>query len=206
MIQNVELPEELNISLGSESRDFAVRGRRAKPAGSSLSQIIFGLCWLGFVLFFISFFFDSFSTGGFSQVISEINKANEGNSQNSGVFLLVFFGIFISVGLFILFSGIFSLLKRGGYFVGTPTRLVRFRKGKLMSADWEQFNGNIEVRGNNKRGSITLEMRTGYMSGGKSRRYVPDIVFISGIHDVYEIEQICRKRIKENDPTPSAGS
>lgn len=203
MIETIELPEELNISLGSESRDFAVKGRRAKPVGSSLGQIIFGLFWLGFILFFMSFFFESFSSGGFARVISEINANNEGNSQNSGVFLIIFFGVFVLIGLYLILSGLFSLLKRGGYFVGTSTRLVRFNRGKLMSADWEQFNGNIEVRGNNKRGSITLEMRTGYMTSGKGRRYVPDIVYISGVPGVYEIEQICRKRIKENDPTPA---
>ena len=203
MTEQINLPEELNISLASESRDFAVKGRRAKPIGSSLSQIIFGLVWLGFILFFISFFFDSFSLGGFKQIISEINDANEGSAQKPGIFIVILMSVFVLIGLYMLFGGVFSLLKRGGYFVGTPTRLVRFNKGKMMSADWEQFTGNIEVQGNNNRGTITLEMRTGHITSGKSSRYVPDIVYISGVPDVYEIEQICRKRIKENDPTPA---
>jgi len=203
MTEQINLPEELNISLASESRDFAVKGRRAKPIGSSLSQIIFGLVWLGFILFFISFFFDSFSLGGFKQIISEINDANEGSTQKPGIFIVILMSVFVLIGLYMLFGGVFSLLKRGGYFVGTPTRLVRFNKGKMMSADWEQFTGNIEVQGNNNRGTITLEMRTGHITSGKSSRYVPDIVYISGVPDVYEIEQICRKRIKENDPTPA---
>jgi hypothetical protein len=33
-------------------------------------------------------------------------------------------------------------------------------------------------------------------------RYVPDTFYISGIADTFEIEKLCRKRIKENDPTP----
>ena len=33
-------------------------------------------------------------------------------------------------------------------------------------------------------------------------RYVPDTLYITGIPHVFEIEQVCRKRIKENDPTP----
>ncbi|HAM09370.1 MAG: hypothetical protein A2X05_16225 [Bacteroidetes bacterium GWE2_41_25] len=207
MTEQIDLPEELNISLGSESRDFTVRGRRAKPIGSSLFQIIFGIVWLGFISIFLSFFFDSFAQGGFNQVISEINDSNEGNSQQSGIFVVIFFSVFVSVGLFMLLGGVLSLFKRGGYFVGTPTRLVRFKKGKMMSSDWEQFNGNIEVRGNNNRGTITLEMRTGRMTSGKGgSRYVPDFVYISGVPGVYEIEQICRKRIKENDPTPLSGS
>jgi len=204
MTEQITLPEELNISLGSESREFAVRSRRAKPVGSSLFQIIFGLFWLGFISIFLSFFFDSFSQGGLKQVISDINDSNEGNSQQSGIFVVLFFSVFVLIGLYMLLAGVFSLMKRGDYFVGTPTRLVRFRKGKMMSSDWEQFNGKIEVRGNNNRGTITLEMRTGQMRHGKGgTRYVPDFVYISGVPGVYEIEQICRKRIKENDPTPA---
>jgi len=36
-----------------------------------------------------------------------------------------------------------------------------------------------------------------------SAQFVPDIVYISGVPNVLEIEKICRKRIKENDPTPA---
>jgi hypothetical protein len=48
-------------------------------------------------------------------------------------------------------------------------------------------------------------MRTGKMVSSKSGpdRYVPDVVYLSGIPNVSEIEQICRRRIKENDPTPA---
>lgn len=206
MNEPITLPEELNISLGSESREFAVRTRRANPVGAPLFKIIFGIFWLGFISIFLTFFFESFSQGGFKQVISDINESNEGNSQQSGIYVVLFFSLFVLVGLYMLLGGVFSLLKRGDYFVGTPTRLVRFRKGKMMSSDWEQFNGKIEVHGSNKRGSITLEMRTGEMLRGKGgTRYVPDFVYISGVPGVYEIEQICRKRIKDNDPTPSAG-
>jgi hypothetical protein len=47
-------------------------------------------------------------------------------------------------------------------------------------------------------------MRTGRMVSRKNgpARYVPDIIYISGILNVFEVEKICRKRIKENDPTP----
>jgi hypothetical protein len=42
------------------------------------------------------------------------------------------------------------------------------------------------------------------VSGKGGSRYVPDITYIAGIPDAYEIEKICQKRIKENDPTPSS--
>jgi len=47
-------------------------------------------------------------------------------------------------------------------------------------------------------------MRTGKMVSRKNGpdRYVPDVIYISEIPYVFEIEKICRARIKENDPTP----
>ena len=32
--------------------------------------------------------------------------------------------------------------------------------------------------------------------------FVPEIVHLSGIENIVDIEKICRERIKENDPTP----
>jgi hypothetical protein len=37
----------------------------------------------------------------------------------------------------------------------------------------------------------------------ESDKSVPDILYISAIENVYEIEKICKIRIKENDPTPA---
>ena len=70
----------------------------------------------------------------------------------------------------------------------------------------DQFLANAHevFTGNEKKGNITLGMRTGRMVSRKNGgdQYVADTFYISGIPRVYEIEQICRKRIKENDPTP----
>ena len=209
MIQNVELPEEINISLGSESRDFAVKSTLAQPILGSIYSIIFGAGFIGFILFMIS----KYIGPEFRDYVINTLKGTEAVTPNEIgikglIFFVVLFGIFVSVGLFEFLKGVFSLFRGGGYFVGTPTRLVNFRRGKMISSDWEQFSGNIMVKGSNKKGNIKLLMRTGKMTRGwsKSGSYVPDIIFIAGIPGVYDIEQICRKRIKENDPTPSAGS
>jgi hypothetical protein len=113
-------------------------------------------------------------------------------------------GLFILIGLGLFGSGLYLLFKKGGYFVGTPTRLISLQKGKYRSVDWEQFSGDIEVTGNERKGTIRLGMRTGKIVSSKNGpdRYVPDELYISGIPNVFEIEQSCRKRIKENDPTP----
>lgn len=100
--------------------------------------------------------------------------------------------------------GIYSLLKKGGYFIATPLRLITFQNGTVRSIDWEQFSGDIEINGNEFEGNLALQMRTGRMISSKNSgsRYVPDTIYLTGIPNVFEIEQICRKRIKENDPTP----
>jgi hypothetical protein len=208
MLQSIELPEELNISIGSENKDFAVKSKLARPARRALSPIISGALWLAFFMFFISFFLGPAFTDSLVKVVSSLfNPLPEGESVKEEIGLILFFGVFIVIGLGMIANGIYWLLKRGGYFVGTPTRLVWYKKGKLFSYSWEQFTGSIEVYGTNKRGRMTLELRTGRNVSGKGgTRYIPDVVYIIGVPDIYEIEQLCRKRIKENDPTPSSGS
>jgi hypothetical protein len=45
-------------------------------------------------------------------------------------------------------------------------------------------------------------MRTGKMIGHKNNRnrYVPETIYLTGIPDLYQIEKICRVRIKEMSP------
>jgi hypothetical protein len=53
-------------------------------------------------------------------------------------------------------------------------------------------------------GDIEFQLRTGKMERRKDSpdKFVPDIINISGVDNVLEIEKYCRIRIKENDPTP----
>ncbi len=73
------------------------------------------------------------------------------------------------------------------------------------SIDWEQFSWNIEISSDIKDWTICFELRTWHMVSRKNApsEYVPDKINIVKIPNFYEIEKICRKRIKENDPTPS---
>jgi hypothetical protein len=202
MLQSDELPEELNISLGSENREFAVKGAFAQPVIASVFRILFGAGWLGFTFLLMSFFIDP---GFFKEAIESFTSPEAADTVEGEiiyyVFIIVFFGIFLSVGFYKFFKGIFSLFQSGGYFIGTPTRLVNFRKGKLKSCDWEQFTSDIVVKGDNKKGNITLVMKTGRIVRSKnSSMFVPDYIYILGIEGALDIEQICRKRIRENDP------
>ncbi len=205
MIESIQLPQGLLEAIGSENKDFAVKAGRAQPAKVAVFLLVFGTFWLIFSsIFFIAFLGPlfqgrevEFTTNGVPAVASP---------DNLGPVLVpaLVIGLFLIVGIAIMAAGLYNLFKRGGYVVSTPTRLINYNKGNYRSIDWEQFSGDIEVNGNEKKGTITLGMRTGRMVSSKnsSERYVPDTFYIAGIPYVYEIEQICRKRIKENDPTP----
>ncbi|MFA5792928.1 MAG: hypothetical protein WC897_03615 [Candidatus Gracilibacteria bacterium] len=200
------LPPEFASAIGAENKEFAVKAEREKPIQKSIAMILFGSVWTaisGIAMF-----------TGINQILKgeEISFKLNGSPavaslDNLSALLMpgIMIGIFVLIGLGMLCFGIYSIFKKGGYFVGTKNRLVYYKNGNIKSMDWEQFNGNIEVRGNDQKGTIILQMRTGKIVHKKhgGERFVPDIVYITGIPNALTIEQICRKRIKENDPTPT---
>jgi len=203
MLENISLPEEMLISIGSETKEFSVLSRHKQPLAGSLGRILFGLFWLGFISIFVVLMVGPlFSTGEVTMDVNGVTQTATWGNLKPILFPLIFLGVFVGIGFFLLIPGIVSLFRKGGYYAGTPTRLVWYKKGNLKSIDWEQFTGVITVRGNNQKGNLILEMRTGHMVSGKGgSRYVPDVIYMLGIPGAFEIEQICRKRIKENDPT-----
>lgn len=207
MLQNITLPTELTAAIGSETIDFAVKAGRAQPLKTSLYTIFFGTLWTGFMSIFVFIFLGPLFLG------QEVHFTANGvptvaGPGNLGPIMApaLIIGVFVLVGIGMLASGFYSLFKKGGYFVGTPVRLIHSKDGNVRSIDWEQFSGDIEVNGDAQKGNISLQMRTGRMVSRKNRgqEYVPDVIYIAGITNQFEIEQICRKRIKENDPTPPA--
>ena len=205
MIGYTRLPQVMSSNVGSERKDFAVKAGRAQPLRKSIAVILFGTFWTAFTSIFVITFLGPLFVG--KEVHFESNGVPTVASPDNLEPILVpaiFIGIFVLIGIGLLSWGIRLSLKKGGYFVGTPTRLVHYQKGKLRSIDWEQFTGYIEVSGNRQKGNISLQMRTGRMVSRKNGpdRYVPDVIYISEIPNAFEIEEVCRKRIKENDPTP----
>jgi hypothetical protein len=207
MMDYAYLPADLTKVIGSEKTDFAVKAQRAQPGKVSCFLILFGMAWLAFTSIFVIAFLGPLFVG------EEVEFTANGvptvaSPDNLGPILLpaMIIGMFVLVGIAMLGFGIYSLFKKGGYFVGTSTRLIHYQNGSVRSIDWEQFSGDIEVKESAEKGNLSLQMRTGRMVSGKSgsERYVPDTIYISGIDNVFEIERICRARIKENDPTPPA--
>ena len=205
MIANIILPPDLLTVLGKEKQEFAVKAGRANPPKKSLFFVFFGLAWSAFTSIFVVAFLGPLFLG--QEVHFEANGVPTVASPDNLEPILVpalIIGLFVLIGVGMLLSGIYLLFKKGGYFVGTPTRLIHYRNGNVRSIDWEQFSGDIEVKGNAIKGNLALQLRTGKMVSSKNRpaRYVPDVIYLSAIPEPFRVEQVCRKRIKENDPTP----
>ena len=205
MIEDITLPQDLRTVIGSEIRDFAVKARRAQLFKTSIALIVFGTMWLAFTSIFVVAFLGPLFMGKEVEFTADgVPKVASPENLEPIVVPALIIGVFVLVGIAMLAFGIYALLKKGGYFVGTPTRLVSYQGGTVRSIDWEQFSGDIKVKGNTEKGNLSLQMRTGRMVSQKNgpERYVPDVIYLTAIPYVFEIERICRKRVKENDPTP----
>jgi hypothetical protein len=210
MIVNTLLPPALYSMIGNEKVEFAVKAGRAVPYIKSLPILGFGLVWTAFTSIFVLVFLGPLFMG--KEVHFESNGVPVTASPDNlgpAIAPAIIIGVFVLIGLGMMTGGLVMLFKKGGYYVGTPSRLIHYRKGKFRSIDWEQFSGDITVHGTALKGHVALQMRTGRMVKRKYKpaRYVPDVIYMSGIPEAFKIEKLCRKRIKENDPTPpSTGS
>ena len=206
MIENVTIPPEMRTVIGPESRDFVVMATRAYPLKVSMTLILFGIIWLLCTgAFFISFLGPVISGNDVELAVDGVPLSAGPDDLEPLLVPAIIIGIFLLVGIGVLWLGIYLFTRKGGYFSGTPTRMVIYQNKSIRSIDWEQFSGDIEIKGDNHKGYLTLQLRTGSRVTSKSGsdRFVPDEIYISGIRNVFEVEQICRRRIKENDPTPS---
>ena len=205
MLDKYDLPKNLQTVIGEEKIDFSVKAKRAKPIKNSIGIILFGTVWTAFTSIFVfAFLWPLFIGEEVHFTSNDVPTVASPDNLEPIILPAIIIGVFVLIGIIMLGFGIYSVFKKGGYFIGTPLRLISFQNGNARSIDWEQFSGDIEINGNEVRGNISLQMRTGKMVSSKNNRsrYVPETIYVSGIQGVYEVEKICRKRIKENDPTP----
>ena len=110
----------------------------------------------------------------------------------------IIISILFLIWIGILSWGIRSLFKKWCYFVSTPTRLIKYQNNTIKSIDWWLILSDIEIKWDNKKGSIVLKMKENINISDIPEDYNPETLNITDIPNLYEIEQICRKRIKEN--------
>lgn len=205
MNNKISLPTDLQSVIGTENIDFSVIAKRNQPINKSIGTIVLGIIWTAFSSIVVIIFFGPLLKG--EEVHFKTNGVPTTGSWDNFQPMItpaLIIGMFVLIGIVILTRGFYSIFQKGGYFVGTKNRLIRYYKGNITSYDWEQFSGSMEINGN--KGDLSMQLRTGKMVQRKnnSDQFIPDILYISGVTDILEIEKICRIRIKENDPTPAA--
>lgn len=205
MENNPALPPELISAIGSETVDFTVKAKRIQPLKKSIGVFFMGIAWTLFSVFMLLVFIGPNLQGQATTMkINGVEKVVQPGDWGAIAIPGLMMGFFVLVGLIIIVSSIQAMIKEGGFFAGTPTRLVNYQKNNIRSIDWEQFTGDIKVNGKNEEGNIELQMRTGHMTRQKRgpSKFVPDIIEIAEIPNPFEVAELCRKRIKANDPTP----
>jgi len=203
-MNDLTAPVELQSIIGAESIDFLVKARRKQPVKNSIGIILFGTVWTAFTSIFVVVFFGPIFRGEETHFkVDGVPTSASWENFRPMLTPALIIGVFVLIGIGMLIWGFYLLFQRGGYFVGTNNRLISYNKGNINTYDWEQFTGNMEI--NNRKGDISLQLRTGKMVQRKNKpdEFVPDTIYISGISDVLEIEKKCRIRIKENDPSPA---
>ncbi|MFP2997962.1 hypothetical protein ABN763_18770 [Spongiivirga sp. MCCC 1A20706] len=201
-----QIPKELRAIIDGEQTDFITKSKRNHPKKKAYGVLFFSLLWNGFVSIFVFAFFGPLFTG------DEVHFTSNGTPVTASaedwgelIFPGIIIGVFLLVGLGMLIWGLRMFFSSGAYFVGTETRFIKYRKGQAEIKDWEQFSGNINMNSKGTYGNLELELRTGKMQSRKNgpSKYVPDMMYLAEIKNVFDIEKKCRIRIKENDPTPA---
>jgi hypothetical protein len=198
------LPKELQTVIGNEKIDFSVYARRTRPKSQAYGTIRFSAIWLSFVcLGTYAFFSPVFKGEDVNFIVNDVPTTASWDNLEPLLIPSLFFLSLLSAGIGFLVSGIITLRKEGGYFVGTENRLINYKNGTIKYYDWEQFTGNVELNFKNK--DISLEMRKGFVRKRENGPdgVIPDSLYLSDIENLIEVERICRERIKENDPTPA---
>ena len=203
-LEKIVLPGDLESIVGTEEIDFSVSARRDEPFKNSFLSMLLGLFLFSFMSIFVMAFFGPIFNGEVTVFISNgVETTASWDNFKPLIIPAVFIGIFTLYTFWLFCLGVYSLFRKGGIFVATNNRLIKYYGGVVKSYDWEQFTGNMEI--NKSKGNIALTLRSGKIIRRKDGpdEFVGDVVYISGVDHVLEIEKICRNRIKENDPTPA---
>lgn len=201
MENNVILPPDLKTIVDSEKVDFSIRSKRNDTLKNALFYIFAGILVTVIISFLLNHMIRPVLTGGeYHMKVNGVDTTSTSTDFMRMVVPVCLLLLFLYAGIKLFIMGLKIIFQTGGYYIGTPQRMIRYYKGKVNSYDWEQFSGVITTK--SKSGQITLDLKTGKMEAKKNKGnvFVPDTLFMSGLKNVSEIERICTMRIKENAP------
>ncbi len=187
------IPTPLKKIIGSEPTDFIFRTKRNYPLKKGLGQLIFAVIWntiTGIIAF------------SFIPSLRELTIEDFKGSFFDILFAFVpviVVSIFVFVGVALFLNSLVKIFQKGAYFAITETRFIKYRNGKITVTEWGLFTGNITINVNGNSGDIEFQLNSGknYHRENSPDEFVPDVINVVGVDNVYEIEKQCRLRIEQ---------
>ncbi len=206
MIGNYRLPTKLKQTIGSEPLDFIAKDQPSTPFGVLVSVISMGIVWIILMSCIIYAFIGPLFHGEeVEMTINDVPTIISPENLTPLILPVVLLGIFWCLGLLFLVIGLGMLFKGRGYTVGTATKLIYLYKNKIQTTSWDQINGVVSCKGNNRKGNILLQLKTGKdITFNGKKRFVNDTLYMCGIKNALDINKICKKRIKKEKIDPSS--
>ncbi|PWK27271.1 hypothetical protein LV89_01584 [Arcicella aurantiaca] len=183
-MNNILLPSELRSTIDQEPIEFSVISTKHRPPHKT--YFVFGISIMMIIAPISSFF-----------IINSIVSL----SQDEVLDTLTLFLLFIPFlgGILMAILGFYLKNQKGGYFVGTPSRLIYYFGGVVKSYHWSEFSGIIET--NLTKGELSLQLKSGrtFVGKYKTKYVVPYMLYILENPDtISKVEKICREKIQSN--------
>jgi energy-coupling factor transporter transmembrane protein EcfT len=189
------IPEELKKAIGDESVDFVVQSGLREPRGNSNMGLVGGSLVLSlFAIIFIIILINP-------NALYVKNRKNVKIKQEpKDIIFNPITILFIFAGSTLVIKSAKNLIKPGGLFAGTPTRLIKFQEGSIESFQWNQF---IDVSShyyyhNRCKKDIMFKLWNTEANKGRNQFYYNrKESYIPEIDDDTAIESVIKKRIDE---------
>jgi len=195
MIEN--LPRDLKETVKDEEVDFVTQAKKDKPFVKKAAVLVFALIWNFFLSGLLAPVFIGLFRGSFKSKISF-----KDDIEIAIIVTAIFFAL-ITIGLGSIIYFFIITYQKGGLFIATNKRLIKYRNKNIISKDWNQFTGSTQIS-KRKYDHLALELKTGKFvrqNNSSFSQFKPDIIHMVGIDNVSDIEGKCRNRIYQNEET-----
>ncbi|GIZ15771.1 hypothetical protein [Capnocytophaga catalasegens] len=185
------IPHQLNYIINGENIEFVSFSQRNATWSNTIFSFLMGLIFIVMGIFVLNFEMGLFAflRGEYDQTTNIMELISE-----SRLPVLVIGSLFSLAGMWVSVSAIFMIFSEGGYFVGTPTRLIHYKKGDVRIYVWELFTDEIKVDIDKKHIRFTLKIGK-YERQDKHEVFVPSKIEIVSAENVSKIERVAREQI-----------
>ncbi|GIJ96814.1 hypothetical protein CAPN001_13830 [Capnocytophaga stomatis] len=186
------IPRSLNYVINGENVEFLSFSQRSATWRNVIMSFIMGLIFSGVGVFVLDIEIDllAFLRGEYGEETNIVKLLSDGRLP-----VLVIGSLFSFVGTWVFVSAIFMIFSKGGYFVGTPTRLIHYKKGDVKIYMWELFTNEIKVDIDKNYIRFTLKIGK-YERKNKTEVFVPNKIEIIAADNPAKIERVARERIR----------